>query len=191
MRKSKLTDAEIAGMFSTTRINDIAVLAGISRQAVRDSLIRSGVYNPRHGSVEKVCPFCRERFTAWRNVVRRGGGNYCSVQCFHADRSIGGEYSAIGGAMTRLTSEIYGVQEATTRNLSREARRAVKQAGIVLKPGQVVHHIDGDRSNNKLENLMIFDSHTAHMQYHHSLRKSGPKRKASAGKRVKSVPRPR
>ena len=32
---------------------------------------------------------------------------------------------------------------------------------------EVVHHIDGDCSNNRLSNLMLFPNHSAHMSFHH------------------------
>lgn len=38
-----------------------------------------------------------------------------------------------------------------------------------LSPREVVHHIDGDRSNNKLNNLMLFPSNKEHIVYEKSL----------------------
>ena len=39
--------------------------------------------------------------------------------------------------------------------------------GRKLKPQEVVHHIDGDKSNNKLSNLALFPTKSAHTKYHH------------------------
>lgn len=39
-----------------------------------------------------------------------------------------------------------------------------------LKPGEVVHHIDRDRKNNDVENLMIFDSDRSHGLFHSGAR---------------------
>ncbi len=38
--------------------------------------------------------------------------------------------------------------------------------GRELKRSEVVHHIDGDRANNSIENLMLFASHAEHMRHH-------------------------
>jgi hypothetical protein len=35
-----------------------------------------------------------------------------------------------------------------------------------LKKGEVVHHIDGDRSNNHPDNLIVFESQSAHLKQH-------------------------
>lgn len=38
--------------------------------------------------------------------------------------------------------------------------------GRELKPGEVVHHIDGDIRNNKPSNLMVFPSQKEHLEWH-------------------------
>ena len=40
-----------------------------------------------------------------------------------------------------------------------------EKMGRQLKPGEVVHHIDGCRRNNSVENLIVL-THKAHMQHH-------------------------
>jgi hypothetical protein len=39
--------------------------------------------------------------------------------------------------------------------------------GNKLKKGEVVHHVDGNPSNNDLSNLMIFKSQSDHVKYEH------------------------
>jgi hypothetical protein len=36
-----------------------------------------------------------------------------------------------------------------------------------LKPGEVVHHANGDKSDNHPENIWVFSSQRAHMIWHH------------------------
>ena len=42
-----------------------------------------------------------------------------------------------------------------------------KHLGRELKSSEIVHHIDGDKSNNKLSNLMLFPNRAAHAKFHY------------------------
>lgn len=50
---------------------------------------------------------------------------------------------------------VYEHQLAAEEKLDRE-----------LQPGEVVHHIDRNRKNNDLNNLMVFKTNTDHSAYH-------------------------
>lgn len=41
-----------------------------------------------------------------------------------------------------------------------------KSIGRDLRPEEVVHHIDGDKTNNNLSNLMLFPNNAEHRRYH-------------------------
>ena len=43
---------------------------------------------------------------------------------------------------------------------------AEQKIGRKLKPGEVVHHIDGDKLNNDPKNLMVFSSQKQHIMWH-------------------------
>ena len=41
-----------------------------------------------------------------------------------------------------------------------------KRLGRKLKNEEIVHHIDGNRKNNSVDNLMLFSSHREHAVFH-------------------------
>lgn len=43
--------------------------------------------------------------------------------------------------------------------------------GRWLKPDEIVHHINGDRQNNRIENLTLFENHSQHMGMHNDTRR--------------------
>lgn len=45
-----------------------------------------------------------------------------------------------------------------------------KHLGRYLLPEEVVHHINGDGMDNRIENLMLFDSQSSHAKEHYYLR---------------------
>ena len=45
--------------------------------------------------------------------------------------------------------------------------------GRVLEDKEVVHHINENRADNRIENLMLFENKAAHVRHHAQLRKGG------------------
>lgn len=43
---------------------------------------------------------------------------------------------------------------------------AEQTLGRSLKPGEIVHHLDEDKTNNSPENLIVCSSTSVHRQYH-------------------------
>lgn len=61
-----------------------------------------------------------------------------------------------------------GEGKTYTKTYGRHTHRIVAEQilGRPLKPGEVVHHIDGNKRNNNPENLMVFASQALHAKWH-------------------------
>lgn len=70
----------------------------------------------------------------------------------------------------KLRNARLGTGEGRTyeKTYGRHTHRIVAEQmlGRPLKPGEVVHHIDGNKRNNAPENLMVFKSQKEHAAFH-------------------------
>lgn len=48
-----------------------------------------------------------------------------------------------------------------------------EKIGRLLNKGEVIHHIDGNKKNNIVENLMIFKTKKEHLAFHNKIRREG------------------
>lgn len=106
MRKSNLKDAEIVKLYSEdVDISKICELANISRPAVYSCLKRNHVKTDRRELKNTTCPFCNKQFTRPASRIKGQLSGYCSIQCFHADRSVTGIYSKRASQLASIKPE--------------------------------------------------------------------------------------
>lgn len=147
--------------------------------------------------VEMTCDYCGKRFMRYPSKLYRR--HFCCRACLakftskttnpdgYRDLK---DYTAMSENMARINREYNPRRmDFQTRTKLRNAhlntgegktyekkysvhthrRMAVFKLGRQLRPGEVVHHIDGNKRNNDPKNLMIFESQKAHAKYHQEL----------------------
>jgi hypothetical protein len=98
-----------------------------------------------------LCDQCGGSFEILRCQWRKSLKHFCCTECYK-------EY---------LRNPEYR-ENRTGQRIGRAVMS--EHLGRGLRPGEVVHHVDGDDMNNGLENLMLFKSHGEHLAYHHKMR---------------------
>ena len=61
-----------------------------------------------------------------------------------------------------------GQGKTYTKRYGRHEHRVVAEEilGRKLKPGETVHHMDGNKRNNRPENIRVFRSQSEHAKFH-------------------------
>lgn len=130
-------------------------------------------------TVARACEHCDAPFTARKSAVARGHARFCSRVC--AGRKVNAKYLLIGargetnpnwrGGITKSSRGYWYVQDPDHPRANKEGY--VKRANLVIEAqvgrylciGEVVHHVDHDRSNDALENLQLMST-ASHRELH-------------------------
>ncbi len=112
-----------------------------------------------YGATKVECLFCEKEFSARNSIINRGYGKYCSRKCYY-DHTRKNEFVDYNGLRYYLSPTIgYFVSECGKR-----LNRAIwEDNNGVIPDGYIIHHIDGSKTNNEIENLEMIEwgKHTA------------------------------
>lgn len=131
--------------------------------------------SPKTGENRK-CPVCGRSFYVGGSQLKRypGGGTYCSRDCTKI--GISGQKFRLRKKETRryITPGGYVLVKVGIHEWILEHRlKMQKKLGRKLERHEVVHHINGVRSDNRLRNLRLCASQSEHHRIHEK-EKSGP-----------------
>ena len=122
------------------------------------------------------CKVCNKEITRWKRYNKKVDKHYCAKHLpqfylntiIHENKSNpknrekNGQWK--GGVNKRQDGYLRITIESGTRQLYHRYLLE-KHLGIKLKPSQVVHHVNGDNTDNRLENLLIV-SQQEHTKLH-------------------------
>lgn len=120
-----------------------------------------------------TCERCGKTFERWPHEAR--GRVWCSQSCHMKDMNATRNPTRHktenrDREKARAVRVDRGEGKSYRKYYGRHEHRVVaeKLLGRPLRPGEVVHHINGDKRDNRPENLEVFSSQSDHMRYGHN-----------------------
>jgi len=108
------------------------------------------------------CPACGHRFLTSASTARKA---FCSHECrSRAKYRTGGTYVAGNGYVYIKVAPHHSDRSNGYRLLHRVV--AERALGRALKPNEIVHHKNGNKRDNRAENLAVVASDAEHFKHH-------------------------
>ena len=124
------------------------------------------------------CQICDSVFFLWPSKLKRGG-RYCSKKCLGiAQRGINNPHWK-GGKITSKDGYImiympdYPYHNGQGIYVYEHRYVMEKYLGRILNSHEVVHHLNGIRNDNRIENLKLLKNHGKHLMIYHRKEKTG------------------
>jgi hypothetical protein len=127
-------------------MREIGALAGMSKVSVWKRLQKLGIQTTDGTQPVMVCTHCQTTYRRKRCAVRAATVHFCSIACYTQH-----------------------IQQKSTYREWRYGQKLARQAVNAVFPlqrGYVVHHHDGDNTNNHPTNHAVFASQAEHMRFH-------------------------
>ena len=125
--------------------------------------------------IQRVCEICQKSFEILQSQIKNGGGRTCSRKCHHAYQAtrqyVSGKQHHLWGDGTTIINGYRVVKNAThpfclSTGYVYEHRLVLEPIiGRYLLSTEDVHHVDKNRLNNSVNNLMLFKSRSAHRKF--------------------------
>ena len=163
--------------------------------AIAKGIIRTRTGTWRIGMttyIQSLCGVCGEKCFVVKHDVDKGAAAICSQKC-------NGVRKAVEHIGVKHVRDGYVVVHSPDHPMAAKNGKLLEHRlvmsehlGRLLEPGEVVHHKDGNRSNNAIENLELMASNKEHAATHaqeselYQLRQQG-KLRCSACKEVKPL----
>lgn len=150
-----------------------------------------GQRKSRNPKIERKCEICGSIFKVWPCVLNYGGGRFCSRKCFFSYKkgkrrpdmvgripwnkgkslNVGETHPNWKGGMRKSHGYILQYcpnhpNHCYENYVRRNRLQMEKLIGRYLTKEEVVHHINGDKSDDRIENLQWLPDNATHSLLH-------------------------